>query len=67
MYVYVYIYIYIYIYTHVLALWISFSFCLKHNLNFKGWNSHVRREFPGKFESRNASRRNVSRRIGRKH
>ena len=29
------------------------------------WNSHVHREFPGKFESSNISRDNVSREIGR--
>ena len=39
---------------------------LEHNLNLKGWNSHVRREFPGKFESSNVNRDNVSREIGRK-
>ena len=38
---------------------------LKHNINYKGWNFHVHREIPGKFESSNVSRRNVSRRIGR--
>ena len=38
---------------------------LKHNLNSKGWNSHVHRGFPGKFESSNVSRDNVSREIGR--
>ena len=30
--------------------------CLKRNLNFKGWNSHVHREFPGDYESTNLSR-----------
>ena len=29
---------------------------LKHNLNYKGWNSHIHRGFPGKFESSNLSR-----------
>ena len=38
---------------------------LKHNLNIKGWNSHVHRGFPGKFESSNLSRDNVSGEIGR--
>ena len=37
----------------------------EHNLNSKGWNSHVHREFPGKFESSSLSRDNVSREIGR--
>ena len=32
---------------------------------FKGWNSHVHRQFPRKFESSNVSRDNVSRKIGR--
>ena len=32
---------------------------------FKGWNSHVHREFPGKFEPSNVSRGNVNREIGR--
>ena len=35
------------------------------NLDFKGWNSQAHREFPGKFESSNVSRDNVSREIGR--
>ena len=30
-----------------------------------GWNSHVRREFPGNVESTNLSRDNLSREIGR--
>ena len=34
---------------------------------FKGWNSHVDREFLGKFESTNVSRDNLSREIGRGH
>ena len=38
---------------------------LKHNLNFKGWNSQAHRQFPGEFESSNVSRGNVSREIGR--
>ena len=38
---------------------------LEHNLNSKGWNSQALREFPGKFDSSNVSRRNVSREIGR--
>ena len=38
---------------------------LKQNLQFKGWNCHVRKEFPGKFESINLSRDNLSREIGR--
>ena len=39
--------------------------CLKHNLNLKGWNSHVRGEFPGEFESTNLSSDILSREIGR--
>ena len=31
----------------------------------KGWNSHVHRGLPGKFESSDLSRDNVSRKIGR--
>ena len=38
---------------------------LKRNLNLKGWDSHVHRGFPGRFESSNISRDNVSREIGR--
>ena len=32
---------------------------------FKGWNPQAHRELPGKFESSNLSRDNVSREIGR--
>ena len=32
---------------------------------FKGWNYHVHRIFPGKFEPSNLSRENFSREIGR--
>ena len=35
---------------------------LEHKLNFTGWSSEVHREFPGKFESSNLSRGNLSRR-----
>ena len=49
---------------NLLALWIQ-RVWLKHNLNSKGWNYHVHRGFPGKFEPSNLSRDNVSRRIGR--
>ena len=38
---------------------------LKHDLNSKGWNSQAHRGSPGKFESSNLSRDNVSREIGR--
>ena len=31
----------------------------------KGWKSQAHREFPGKFESRNLSRDNLSRETGR--
>ena len=34
------------------------------NLNSKGWNSKAHEGFPGKFESTNLSRDNVSREIG---
>ena len=44
----------------VLRFWIS-----EQNLNIKGWNSHVHRGFPGKFETSNLSRDNVSREIVR--
>ena len=37
---------------------------LKRHFNFKGWNSHVHRESPGKFESTHLSRDNLSREIG---
>ena len=40
-------------------------FWLKQNLDSKGWNSHVHREVPGKFEPTNRSRDNLSREIGR--
>ena len=73
------IYIYIYIYMtslHLGGLWTCHGqspywdsgiqgVLLKHHLNFKGWNSHVHREFSGKSESSNLSRDNVSREIGR--
>ena len=42
------------------------GFELERNLNLKGWKSHVLREVPGKFESSNLSRDNLSREIGRK-
>ena len=35
------------------------------SINLKGWNSQAHRGFPGKFESSNVSRDNVSREIGR--
>ena len=35
------------------------------NPNVKGWNSHVRRTFPGSFASTNLSRDNLIREIGR--
>ena len=38
---------------------------VKHNLKFKGWNSHVYKGFPGKFESTNLSRDNLSTEMGR--
>ena len=38
---------------------------VRHNLNTKGWNSHVHRTIPGKFESTNLSRGTLSRGIGR--
>ena len=47
-----------------LRFWICEGW-LKHNLNLKGWNSHVHRGFPWTFESNNLSRENRSREIGR--
>ena len=38
---------------------------LKQNPHLKGWNSQAHRELPGKFESSNLSRDNLSREIGR--
>ena len=38
---------------------------LKHNIDIKGWNSHVHREFPGMLESSNLSRDDISREIRR--
>ena len=38
-----------------------------HNLNVKGRNSQAPWGFPGKFESSNLIRDNVSREIGRTH
>ena len=42
---------------------------LKHNLKFEGWNLQAHRESPGKLESSNLSRDNLStsREIGRAH
>ena len=40
---------------------------LRQNLSVKGWNSHVHRALPGKFESTNLSRDHVSMEIGRTH
>ena len=48
----------------VLSWWFQ-RLWLKHNLNSEGWNYHVHREFPGKFESSNLSRDNFSREIVR--
>ena len=48
----------------VLRFWIQ-RVWLKQNLNIKGWNSHVHREFPGKLESSNLSMDDLSREIGR--
>ena len=48
----------------LLTLWISEGLT-QHHLNFKGWNSQAHRGFPGKFESSNVIRGNVSREIGR--
>ena len=41
------------------------GFGLKHNLDFKGWNSQAHKGLPGRFESSNVSRDNDSREIGR--
>ena len=37
---------------------------IKHDLDYEGWSSQAHRGFPGRFDSSNVSRRNVSRRIG---
>ena len=50
----------------LLTLWISEGFTQAYSLNLKGWNSHVHRGFPGKLESSNLSRDNVSKEIGRR-
>ena len=42
------------------------SVWLKHNLDFKGWDSQAHREFPRKFDSTNRGRDNLSRDIGRR-
>ena len=39
---------------------------LKHNLQFKSWNSHVHLVISRNFESTNLSRDNLSREIGRR-
>ena len=46
-----------------LRLWISEGLTRAQSY-CKGWNSQAHREFPGKFESRNLSRDNLSREIG---
>ena len=38
----------------------------QHNLDCKGWSSHVHREFPGNVESTNLSRDDLSGEIGRR-
>ena len=38
--------------------------CWNNNINIKRWNSQAHRDFPGRFESSNLSRGNVSREIG---
>ena len=38
---------------------------LERNLDFRGWNSHLHRDFPGNLESRNFSREILSRATGR--
>ena len=48
----------------ILRLWISEGLT-QANLDLKGWNSHVRREFPTKFESAILRLENLSREIGR--
>ena len=47
----------------LLRLWISEG-STHAELKFKGWNSHVHREFPGKFESTNLGRDHLRRAIG---
>ena len=48
-----------------LRFWISEGVDSSIILVLKGWNSHVQRECPRHFESRNLSRGNLSRVIGR--
>ena len=79
--IYIYIYIYMHISIHYIIMLmlrpisvrpislLDSGFqrvCLERNLHLKGWNSHVHRGFPGKFESSNVSRDNVSRETGRR-
>ena len=52
------------LYTSLLRFWISKSLTHAY-LKFKGWDSQARKEVPGKFETRNLSRENLSREIGR--
>ena len=47
----------------LLRFWISEGLS-QFSIKYKGWNSHVHREFPGNFESLNLSRNNI-REIGR--
>ena len=49
----------------LLTLWISEGL-LEHSLHLRGWNSQAHGKFPGKFDSSNISKDNVSRGIGRK-
>ena len=55
-------YTYIYIYTTILDVR---GFDSSTILKLRGRTSHVRRESPGKFESTNLSRDNLSRETGR--
>ena len=50
----------------VLRLWISEGLTRSGILTFKGWNSIVHGGFPENVESRNLSRDNLGRGIGRK-
>ena len=63
-------YIYIYIYIESLELLIMFRYVetmivglaapalTNRDLDFQGWNAHVRREFPGNIESTSLRRDN---------
>ena len=51
----------------LLRLWVSEGLpqAYNHNINIKGWKSHVHRGFPGKFESTNLRLETLSTETGR--